>query len=110
MGATRWIVTGGGGYIGAHVVDALLRSGREAVVVDDFSTGLPTRIRDGVEVIPISVLDTAGLATALRRVRPAGVVHLAGKKFPSESVANPLLYARENAGGVVSLLEAVRSS
>jgi UDP-glucose 4-epimerase len=110
MGATRWIVTGGAGYIGAHVVDALLRSGREAVVVDDFSTGLPTRIRDGVEVIPISVLDTAGLTTALRRVRPAGVVHLAGKKFPSESVADPLLYARENAGGVVSLLEAVRSS
>jgi UDP-glucose 4-epimerase len=46
----------------------------------------------------------------MRRVQPAGVVHLAGKKSPTESMADPLLYARENAGGVVSLVEALQAT
>jgi UDP-glucose 4-epimerase len=110
MEKMRWLVTGGAGFIGAHVVHGLLRSGREAVVVDDLSTGLESRLPHGVDLLPISVLDTAALTGVLRRVRPAGVVHLAAKKSPTESMADPLLYARENVGGVVSLLEALKAS
>jgi UDP-glucose 4-epimerase len=102
------MVTGGAGYIGSHVVQALLASGRYAVVVDDLSTGLPTRLPPSVDLEQLSVLDTVALTALLERVRPAGVVHLAAKKSPTESVADPLLYTRENVGGVVSLLEAMR--
>ncbi len=106
----RWLVTGGAGFIGAHVVHSLLRSGREAVVVDDLSTGYRSRVPSGVELVPMSVLDTAALTDVLRRTRPAGVIHVAGKKSPSESMADPLLYARENAGGVASVLQALEAS
>jgi UDP-glucose 4-epimerase len=106
----RWLVTGGAGFIGAHVVHSLLRSGREAVVVDDLSTGYRSRVPSGVELVPMSVLDTAALTDVLRRTRPAGVIHVAGKKSPTESMADPLLYARENAGGVASVLEALTAS
>ncbi len=104
-----WMVTGGAGYIGAHVVRALLASGRRAVVVDDLSTGSASRLPAVVDVEETSVLDTAALTGLVRRVQPTGVVHLAGKKSPTESMTDPLLYARENAGGVISLLEALRA-
>ena len=105
-----WLVTGGAGYIGAHVVHALLASGREAVVVDDLSTGSASRVPPEVELLRMSMLDTAALSDVLQRLRPTGVIHLAAKKSPTESMQDPLLYARENVGGVVSLTEALRSS
>lgn len=107
---TTWLVTGGAGYIGAHVVRSLVASGRAAVVVDDLSTGLTSRLPAGTELVHGSVVDTPLLTTLLGRIRPAGVIHLAGKKFPSESVADPLLYAHHNVGGVTSLLEAMRAT
>ena len=103
-------MTGGAGYIGAHVVRALQASGREAVVVDDLSTGEASRVPDAVELVGCSVLDTAGLTEVLERHRPAGVLHIAAKKSPTESVADPLLYARENVGGVISVVEAMRAA
>ncbi len=110
MTGARWLVTGGAGYIGSHVVRALLASGRDAIVIDDLSTGLSTRVPASVELVELSVLDTAALTDVLRRLQPTGVIHLAAKKSPTESMAEPLLYARENVGGVVSLLEALRAS
>ncbi|MFM9134595.1 MAG: NAD-dependent epimerase/dehydratase family protein, partial [bacterium] len=74
---TRWLLTGGAGYIGAHVARALLASGREVVVLDDLSTGVRSRVPDGVEFVEASVLDTAAVRTAL--VDVTGVIHLAAK-------------------------------
>ena len=110
MAGKRWVVTGGAGYIGAHVVRALLDSGREAVVVDDLSTGSRARVPEGTDLEVLSVLDTAALTDLFDRYRPDGVIHLAGKKSPTESTADPLLYARENVGGVVSLASALRDA
>ena len=110
MARANWLVTGGAGYIGAHVVRALLGSGRDAVVVDDLSTGMAHRVPAEVELLHGSVLDTEFLTEAMRRVRPTGVIHLAAKKSPTESMADPLLYARENVGGVLSLLQALRAT
>ncbi|MGY1670985.1 UDP-glucose 4-epimerase GalE [Geodermatophilus sp. SYSU D00710] len=110
MPRRRWVVTGGAGYIGAHVVQALLDSGRDAFVVDDLSSGLAGRVPTTVDFEPMSILDTAALTSLLERVRPSGVLHLAAKKSPTESMADPLLYARENVGGVVSLVEALRAT
>ncbi len=106
----RWLGTGGAGYIGAHVVHALTATGREAVVVDDLSTGSASRLPTTVEVLEMTVLDTAALTDVLQRLRPTGVIHLAAKKSPTKSMTGPLLYARENAGGVISLAEALRAS
>jgi len=108
--ARTWLVTGGAGYIGAHVVRALQASGREAVVVDDLSTGFSSRLGPDVEQVHASVVDTVGMTRLLARVRPTGVLHIAGKKSPTESVADPLLYARENAGAVISLVQAARET
>ena len=107
---TRWLVTGGAGYIGSHVVRALEDSGREAVVADDLSTGIPSRLPAGMPLHCTNVLDTRHLTDILVASRPAGVIHLAAKKSPTESVRDPLLYARENVGGVISLLQAIRAT
>lgn len=107
---TAWLVAGGAGYIGAHVVEALLASGREAVIFDDFSSGLERRVRHGVPVVRASVHDRAALSTAFAAYGIDGVVHLAAKKAVGESMEMPLYYYRENVGGMVSLLEAMRDA
>jgi UDP-glucose 4-epimerase len=108
MAGARWLVTGGAGYVGAHVVRSLLSSGRTPVVVDDLSTGRPGRLPPGVELLEGSVVDEQFLTGALVHADVQGVIHLAAKKSPTESVADPLRYARENVGGVVSLVAAAR--
>ena len=102
---TRWLLTGGAGYIGAHVARDLLTTGREVTVLDDLSTGLRARIPDGADFVEASVLDTDAVRHALDGV--TGVIHLAAKKAVGESVEQPLLYYRENVGGMVSLLQAM---
>lgn len=105
---TRWLVTGGAGYIGAHVVRALLASGREAVVLDDFSTGVESKVPRGVPAVRASVLDKGSLVEALAGID--GVVHLAAKKAAGESVGMPLHYYRENVDGMLTLLEAMQAA
>jgi UDP-glucose 4-epimerase len=100
------LVTGGAGYIGAHVVGAMREAGEDVVVLDDLSSGDQERI-DGVPVVVGSVLDGELVATALREHAIRGVVHLAGKKQVEESVRRPLYYYRENVEGLRVLLEAV---
>jgi UDP-glucose 4-epimerase len=101
-----WLVTGGAGYIGAHVVAAMRQSGSDVVVLDDLSTGVPSRVA-GVPLVEGSVLDGAVVAQALRAHHVRGVVHLAAKKHVEESVHRPLYYYRENVEGLRVLLEAV---
>ena len=105
---TRWLLTGGAGYIGAHVARDLLVTGREVTILDDLSSGLRARIPDGADFIEASVLDTDAVRRALDGV--TGVVHLAAKKAVGESVDQPMLYYRENVGGMVSLLQAMEDA
>jgi UDP-glucose 4-epimerase len=106
---TRWLVTGGAGYIGSHVVEELLASGREVVVLDDFSAGLEQRLLPGVPVVTASVLDRAAVESALREHSVDGVIHLAARKAAGESVDIPLYYYRENVDGILTVLEAMHS-
>src|SRR4051812_34408793 len=101
-----WLVSGGAGYIGSHVVPALLTAGRRVVVVDDLSSGRAERVPDDVPLVRSTVLDTPLLTRLLMRENVTGVVHLAAKKAVAESVAAPLYYYREHVGGFQSLLEA----
>ena len=107
---TRWLVTGGAGYIGSHVVEELLASGREVVVLDDFSAGLAQRLTPGVPVVTASVLDRTAVEAALREHHIDGVIHLAARKAAGESVDIPLYYYRENVDGLLTVLEAMHSA
>ncbi|MFB6552302.1 UDP-glucose 4-epimerase GalE [Streptomyces sp. NPDC056405] len=105
-----WLVTGGAGYIGAHVVRALADGGERVVVYDDLSTGSTDRVPDGVPLVVGSVLDRAALEDAIRDHAVTGVVHIAAKKQVGESVELPLHYYRENVTGLATLLEAMTST
>ncbi|WP_122620136.1 UDP-glucose 4-epimerase GalE, partial [Streptomyces sp. Tu 4128] len=105
-----WLVTGGAGYIGAHVVRALVGGGEHVVVYDDLSTGSTDRVPDGVPLVVGSVLDGALLEGAIRDHAVTGVVHIAGKKQVAESVERPLHYYRENVTGLATLLEAMTAT
>jgi len=99
-----WLVTGGAGYIGAHVVAAMRQAGEAVVVLDDLSTGDAGRI-PGTPLLVGSVLDGDLVRRALREHGVTGVVHVAAKKQVEESVRLPLLYYRENVEGLRVLLE-----
>ncbi|HEY6738922.1 MAG TPA: UDP-glucose 4-epimerase GalE [Actinopolymorphaceae bacterium] len=100
-----WLITGGAGFVGAHVVEALRRTGDEVVVLDDLSTGDATRLDPGVPLIQGSVHDAELLRRTFGRYDVRGVVHLAARKQPGDSVERPLFYYRENLGGLGTLLE-----
>jgi UDP-glucose 4-epimerase len=101
-----WLVTGGAGFIGAHVVRALTRSGQRVVVYDDASAGVLSRLPSSVPVVLASTLDRAALDRAIAEHEVGGVVHLAARKQVGESVEQPLRYYRENVGGLGTVLEA----
>ncbi|MGP4008869.1 UDP-glucose 4-epimerase GalE [Streptomyces sp. 4N124] len=102
-----WLITGGAGYIGAHVVRAMTEAGERTVVYDDLSTGIAERVPDGVPLVVGSTLDGDRVTRALTDHAVTGVVHLAAKKQVGESVSLPLEYYRENVEGLRVLLEAV---
>src|SRR3712207_899579 len=94
-----WLVTGGAGYIGSHVVVALRAAGEDVVVLDDLSSGVPTRV-GGVPLVLADVADSEAVTRTVREHGVRGVVHLAAKKQVEESVRQPLQYYRENVEGL----------
>jgi UDP-glucose 4-epimerase len=104
-----WLVTGGAGYIGAHVVRALLQDGEPVVVLDDLSTGESDRVDPAAVFVQGSVLDRGLVRRTLREHGVTGVVHIAAKKQVGESMADPLLYYRENVEGIIALLDACQA-
>jgi len=107
---TTWLLTGGAGYIGAHVTRELLASGRKVVVLDDLSSGVRENVPQGVPFIETGVADHEAVLAALSSFRVDGVIHLAAKKAAGESVDMPLHYYDENVGGMQSLLAAMDES
>ncbi len=99
-----WLVTGGAGYIGAHVARAMVADGLDVVVIDDLSTGDSSRIPD-VPLVVGSIRDRDLVRQVLREHGVHAIMHIAGKKQVGESVAEPLLYYRENVDGMVALLD-----
>jgi len=99
----RVIVTGGAGYIGAHVARALAADGHVPVIVDDLRRATRQRAGD-FALEPIALEDTAALVDCFRRHRPDAVVHLAGYISVAESVRLPDKYWGNNLGCGASLL------
>src|SRR3954471_9925241 len=104
-----WLVTGGAGYIGAHVVAAMRDGGASVVVLDDLSTGDRAHVT-GVPLVEGSVLDQVLRERPMRDHAVTGVVHSAGGKRGEESVRRPLFYYRENVEGLRRLLEAATAT
>ncbi|POX36177.1 UDP-glucose 4-epimerase GalE [Streptomyces sp. Ru73] len=105
-----WLITGGTGYIGAHVARAMVAAGEKAVVLDDVSSGYPERLPAGVPLVRASVQDRDVVDATLAEHGVTGVIHLAAKKQVGESVEQPLAYYRENVHGLTVLLEAVAAA
>lgn len=102
-----WLVTGGAGYIGSHVVRELTGAGLEAVVLDDLSSGIASFVPEGVPFVRGSVLDRGLVSEAIDRHGVTGVVHVAGYKYAGVSVQRPLHTYDQNVTGTARLLEAM---
>jgi UDP-glucose 4-epimerase len=100
-----WLVVGGAGYIGAHVVRRLRAEDRAVVVLDDLSTGVAERVPDEVPLIIADAADEFAVRRALRAHQVTGVIYLAARKSAPESVAHPLRYYQENVEGMRVLLD-----
>ena len=102
-----WLITGGAGYIGAHVARAMTDAGERVVALDDLSAGNPARLPTTVPLVHGSSADGDLLKRVFAEHGVTGVVHLAARKQVAESVARPTYYYRENVGGLATLLDAV---
>jgi len=101
-----WMLTGGAGYIGAHIVRAFQEIDLPVVVLDDLSAGVRGNVPADVPFVQASVQDRDAVRAAMREHGVTGLLHLAAKKAVGESVEKPLLYWDENVGGMVDLLQA----
>jgi UDP-glucose 4-epimerase len=105
----RTLVTGGAGFIGSHVTDALLAEGDEVVVVDDLSRGRAGRVDPGVKVAKVDIRDADELRSVVEQARPEVICHLAAQIDVRVSVDDPAADAAVNVVGTVNVLEAARA-
>jgi UDP-glucose 4-epimerase len=107
------LVTGGAGFIGSTLVDALLARGDRVTVVDDLSTGrlknLDAALDAGAKLIQQDIRDGAGLLAATREAEPEVVFHIAAQIDVRKSVADPAFDASINVGGTANVLDAARA-
>ena len=100
-----WLVTGGAGYIGAHVVRAFQSAGIVPIVFDNLSSGHREFVPSGVAFVESSITDARALRAVFAEHSIDGVVHLAGYKYAGESVSFPTLTYEQNVTGTTVLLD-----
>lgn len=110
----RCLVTGGAGFIGSNLVDALLARGDEVTVVDDLSTGRRENLREalaaGAELVELDIRAGAELRELAAARRPEAIFHLAAQIDVRKSLADPAFDAAVNVGGTANVLEAARAA
>ena len=108
----RTLVTGGAGFIGSNVVDALVARGDEVVVIDDLSTGRESNLAGarakGAELVQADIRDADRITQIVGDAAPEAIFHLAAQIDVRKSVAEPAADARINVEGTVNMLEAAR--
>jgi UDP-glucose 4-epimerase len=106
----RTLVTGGAGFIGSHLCDALTERGDHVTVIDNLTSGRLARLDDGAVLHRTSVTDASAVPGIIERARPDVIFHLAAQIDVRASVARPAYDADINVLGTISILEAARSS
>jgi UDP-glucose 4-epimerase len=106
----RTVVTGGAGFIGSNLVDALVERGDEVVVLDDVSTGRRENVEGavsrGAELVELDVRDAEAVSAAIERAQPEVIFHLAAQIDVRKSVADPAHDSRVNVEGTINVLNA----
>lgn len=116
MGAERWLVTGGCGFVGSNLADRLLANGADVTILDNLSRSgstqnlswLRSRHGDHWRFVEADVRDADRVGTIVQEARPFAIAHLAGQVAMTTSVQNPRLDFETNALGSLNVLEAVR--
>jgi UDP-glucose 4-epimerase len=110
----RTLVTGGAGFIGSNLVDALLERGDSVTVVDDISTGrrenLEGALAGGAELIEADIRDAPGMREVVADAKPEAIFHLAAQIDVRKSVADPALDSRINVEGTINMLAAAHEA
>ena len=110
----RALVTGGSGFIGSNLVDALVERGDQVTVIDDLSTGrrqnLDAAVDAGAELCVVDVRDRDEVAAVFARTTPEVVFHMAAQIDVRRSMADPMTDMQVNVGGTINVLEAARGA
>jgi UDP-glucose 4-epimerase len=103
---THSIVTGGAGFIGSHLVDALLAAGHEVTVIDDLSSGTAAKVPAGARFCELDIVDRPALDRVFEEVKPSSVFHLAAQASVTASVADPARDCAVNVQGTLNVVDA----
>lgn len=104
------LVVGGAGYIGSHVVEALIDEGFVPVIYDNLSTGHIESVPEGVAFVEGDIHDTALAEQVMREYRIDGVIHFAASSLVGESMTEPAKYYHNNVAGSLQLFTAMRNA
>ena len=102
----RVLVTGGAGFIGSHVVDALLAEGAQTTVIDDLSSGDARRVPAGADLCRVDIVDRHAFDAVVDKTGPEAIFHLAAQSSVTVSVADPARDCAVNVQGTLNVLEA----
>lgn len=100
------IVTGGAGFIGSHVVDALLADGYAVTVIDDLSSGTAAKVPQGAELRVLDIVDLAALEAVVAEVQPRAIFHLAAQASVVVSMEDPGRDCEVNVRGTLNVVQA----
>ena len=110
----RALVTGGSGFIGSNLADALVARGDEVTIVDDLSTGrrenLDWALESGARLVEMDIRDSAAVKDVVAQVEPEAIFHLAAQIDVRKSTADPAVDARINVEGTINVLDAARQA
>jgi UDP-glucose 4-epimerase len=103
------IVTGGAGFIGSHVVDALLADGWAVTVVDDLSSGVRDRVAEQARLVELDIVDFPALQAVVQEAQPRAIFHLAAQASVVVSVENPSRDCQVNVQGTLNVVRAAEA-
>jgi UDP-glucose 4-epimerase len=102
------LVTGGAGFIGSHIVDALIKENYQVVIIDNLSTGQKENINKKAKFYKVDITDKEKLAEVFAAEKPEAVFHLAAQASVIVSTKNPVKDVKTNIIGTINLLECCR--